>query len=386
MGVLKYELKKLFLNKIAIALILAFTLIPAVINYLNEVDYSKKVTSFKELYELEKNYEGKIDKKYFEDNEEKLELIKNKAAFQIENKEEQFYFDYYNAIKILNAYEGNADVKGDSLSGLEKELIELKNKGEEDTYYYKNTEKKYNMLKSLDEPEFYFAKGWSDLFSQSSKTNNIFIGLIIILLISMIFSNEYSTKMDSLIFSSKLGRSKIVKTKLMAALIFSVSIVLLFNIVQLLSFIIPTSIAGWDTPIRSQIDFLYSPYNFTMIQYFGISIMCQIIGAIALSFIGTFISSLFKSSIVSFFITFCIYLSPFIAMMLGLNKIKIVDIITNVTTVKLMGCYDVFKNYYCFNIFGIPVLNIYIILFVSIILTLACAIFTRKVITRIDAS
>ncbi|MEG0296396.1 MAG: ABC transporter permease [Clostridium sp.] len=386
MGILKYEVKKLFLNKVSIAIILAFTIIPAISNYFSEIDYVNNVASMKELYEFEKQYEGKVDENYFVNNQDKLELIKNKAQFQIENKEEQFYFDYYNTINNLETYRGVKEDKRNSIESLKVLLEEIKKQDGEDSYSYKNVEKKYNTMVSLGEPEFYFAKGWSDLFSQMSKTANLFIGLMIILLASTIFSNEYSSGMDSLIFSTKGGRSKSVKTKLLAVIIFGVSVVLFYNLVQFLSVIIPTSIIGWDAPLRSQIDFAFTPYNLTMLQYFGVSIVCQMIGVVTLGCMVTFISSLFKSSIASFFTSFIIYMIPFISMVLGLGRIKLVGEAMKLATINLIGVYDLFREYYCYNILGKPVDYIYVIIIANIIVAITFALLTNKCISKRNAS
>lgn len=386
MDMLKYEIKKLFFNKIALALIVIFALIPAICNCIKEVDYIRNVTSINDLYELENKYEGKINDKYFIENPEVLQKIKNKMQFQISDKDEQFYFDYNNAINNFNNYNGNTNSKFDSILSLKNELEDLKNKGQEKSYYYRTVDKKYNMMLETKEPQFYFAKGWNDLLNQLSKTSNIFIGMICIVIVSSIFSNEYSSGMDSLIFSSKNGRVKIVKAKLGATIIFSITIVLFYNLIQFLSVILPTTIIGWNTPIQSQVDFMYSPYKFTMLQYFGVTVLFQVIGTIALSFIVTFMSSLFKSSLATFFTSFCIYVLPFIFILLGLHRVRGISLVSDLSVIKLIGTYDVFKQYISYNILNIPILYPYIIVVTNLIVAIIFAILTKYSVARKNAS
>lgn len=387
MEILKYEIKKLFINKIAISILIAFTVIPAMSNYINELNDNKNIGSIKEVYNLERQYEGKIDEDYFAKNADKLELIKNKEQFQIKSKEEQFYYDYFNALNNLNTYKGiNNDRRFDSILSLKNELKQLKGNGKEGTYYYKNANKKYKMMIFEGEPKFFFAKGWNDFFSKTSNISKLMIGMIILLLVSPIFSNEYSSGMDSLMFSSKNGRAKIVKSKLFATIVLSISVVVFYNLVQFLSVMLPTSFTGWNTPIRDQLNFMHSPYNFTMIQYFGISIIFQTIGAIVLSFMVTMISSLSKSSLATFFISFCMYILPFIFMMLGLNKANGANSIMKLLPIKMIGNYDVFKEYGSYNILGSPILYPYVIVIVNIIVAIFFAIMTKYIISKKNAN
>lgn len=385
MGILRYEIKKLFINKVAILIIIALTILPAITNYFNEVNYNKTIASVNDVYELEEQYEGKIDEVYFNKNADKLDLIKNKEQFQIANKDEQFYFDYYNAIKNLNTYEGKTKQPVDSISSLKEQLERMDENKEDGTYYYKNTKKKYEMMLSAGEPKFYFARGWNDFFSNTSKTASFFIGMIILLLVSSIFSNEYSSGMDSLILSSKNGRAKIVKYKLAASTIFSISLIIFYNIIQFISIMIPMTTRGWNTPIRSQLIFMYSPYNLTMLQYFGINIIFQIVGAVTLSFMVMLVSSLCKSSLATFFISFCIYLLPFIVILLGLNRISGVNSVMNLSITKMIGNYDVFKEYLSYNILGIPILHPYVIIVANTMVAIIFGILTKYVISKKDA-
>ncbi|MBU3087645.1 ABC transporter permease subunit [Clostridium gasigenes] len=386
MGILKYEIKKLFLNRTALCIIIVIAIIPALSNCFTELSYIKGVTSIDELYQLEKKYEGEIDGEYFLKNPDKLSLIKNRAQFQIENKEEQFYFDYYNSVNNINIYKENIKFNADSLSNLKSKFESSESKGKEETYEYKNIYKNYKMITSVPEPKFYFAKGWNDFFSQTSKTSNLFIGIIILLLTSSIFSNEYSSGMDSLIFSSKYGRFKIVKAKLIATIIFSISTIIFYNFIQFIAIMIPTTTIGWNTSIRNQIDFMYSPYMLTMIQYLGINMLFQVIGAITLSFMVTFISSLYKSSLATFFTSFCIYILPFILMILGLYKNNVVNSFVDLSIIKLIGTYDVFKVYKSFNIFGSPILYPYIIILANIFVAIIFGILIKHIISKKDAS
>lgn len=117
------------------------------------------------------------------------------------------------------------------------------------------------MNESVKEPFTYgYAKGWINLIDSTGLW--FFLVLAICVCIAPVFATEYQTGMDSLIFTSKYGKSKVIGAKILASFLYG-SIVFVINVVLSMAVIlIPYGTDGWNLPIQIMDTVCPYPLNF----------------------------------------------------------------------------------------------------------------------------
>lgn len=75
-------------------------------------------------------------------------------------------------------------------------------------------------------------------------------GIVLIIVVSPIFSDEYSSGMDALILTSRNGKRQCVKAKIMAAFLFTTSFIILILGLGFSMFLVGGGTAGWDADIQ----------------------------------------------------------------------------------------------------------------------------------------
>lgn len=114
------------------------------------------------------------------------------------------------------------DFKGYKLNELNKNLKSLKKSGKENTYEYKNKSIASNMYKKLSKPKFFYMDSWNYIYGYNIDSNIVIVVTMLLLGISPIFSEEYKTKVATIILSSKKGRRECVRAKILASIIYAI--------------------------------------------------------------------------------------------------------------------------------------------------------------------
>ena len=121
----------------------------------------------------------------------------------------------------------------------------------------------------------------------------VFCALALAVCLAPLFSNEYSTRTDQLILSSKLGKTKLISAKLFAALSLCT---MYFIFLHVISFMLNASIhgiGGVSDSLRMYLPFC--TYPFTLLEIIAIHLICSFFGMILIAALTLFLSSLFKS-------------------------------------------------------------------------------------------
>jgi ABC-type transport system involved in multi-copper enzyme maturation permease subunit len=395
LNLIRFEIEKLFFNKKTLILTLIFILMPFLVNILGELSFRRTFGSPEEAKKIYEPYEGQVDKTMGmiakEKAEELLKTRSMKASSEkiVSKMEEQFYFDYSNAADNLEYYKSGGRFESPespySLKSLEKALEDLEKQGQENSYKYKSFQKQYSMMLSSGEPQFHYTRTWRYLFSFLSGGSFLFTSILILLVTAPIFSNEYSSGMDSIILSSKGGRKKIVTAKFIATVIYSILTVTLYNIIQFIGYILPSGTLGWEAPLKSETLFALTPYNLNMFQYFCINLLLQILGTVILSLIAVMISSLCKSSRIAFFSALCFLLYPYIlGDVLGI-KLKWIIPLIELSVAQVIRVINLFDRYRVYNFFNSPVLYPYFVVAIIFVMGTVSIIITHFNLARRDA-
>lgn len=278
----------------------------------------------------------------------------------LEKRQAQVYQDVINAGHRLQKHT-------DMIAELKRDLSELKN-NKNSGFELKEKQLHLNMLASLDPPRVSYKKGWTDSIDFINTLGLIFIGGLLLLGLSSVFASEYSSKMHELILSSRYGKTKLVTTKILAGLSFTLLITGVFEVINLATNYNVFGLSGGTSPLQDISKYNYSPFSLNLGQYHAIQLATQFIGAFAFGLFILLMSVLFKNTITTIFVagtTFSIpiVLKNFLYITSGLAKLLIDYSYTQV--IRVEGLFSSFK---VVNIIGFPV-HYHMVLILLVLLT-----------------
>ncbi|EJO5347386.1 hypothetical protein NRP93_001464 [Clostridium botulinum] len=129
---------------------------------------------------------------------------------------------------------------------------------------YSDKEKKFwnNKISKVKTPYTYgYYVGWESLLRTFGTL--VFTLLAIIIIVAPMFAGEYQCGADSIILSSKYGKTKIIKAKIIAAFTFA-TIIFVLNVIFTLAIpLLSFGTDGWNLPI--QIQNTIAPYKVTFL-------------------------------------------------------------------------------------------------------------------------
>ncbi|EJO5348090.1 ABC transporter permease [Clostridium botulinum] len=389
MELLKQELYKIFSKKhlfLILALMLLFTYGFDLITVAGNI--KDKYESTDRAYNYTKPFEGKITKEkehkiftLFKSNKDKDKDARITSIYErmwysySEQKRPRFVAiadvlrqtdpPFYNEKLDKTSH----DFKGYKLNELNEDLKELKRAGKENTYEYKNKSAANNMYKKLSEPKFFYAEAWEYINSFAIDSNIAIVVIMLLLGVSPIFSEEYKTKVATIILSSKKGRRECVRAKVLASIIYAIFIAFICNFISTILITKIYGIQGFDAPMQCLYDFSCSPYNFTISQFFGTLFFTSLIGAILFVLLILIISNITKSSMMTFFISGFIFVFPMILQrIVGRANIWWKKPLLNLSITQIFNATKIYEVFSTINIFGYPLIYPYFILIYSIVL------------------
>lgn len=142
----------------------------------------------------------------------------------------------------------------------------------------------------------------------------LIIGFIIVIAISPVYSDEYTSGMDSLILTSRFGKTKVIYAKMAASIIFGLSLALFSIIMLTVLFTINYGFTGWEASVQLSAEGILDSVPYVLSFGKAYLIMCAvwIIAEISLAAFTSLISSVSKSSFISLLISSLVYIVPFI--------------------------------------------------------------------------
>ncbi|MCW6086224.1 ABC transporter permease [Clostridium sporogenes] len=393
MELLKQELYKIFSKKhlfLILALMILLTYGPNALIAFKDVKSDYRPIN--KVYNYTKPFEGKITKEkeekifsVFKSNKDKNKDDKMTGIYEgiwcnySEQKRPRFVA-ISDVLREADPPFYNEKLDNRTHDELNKNLKELKKAGKENTYEYKNKSAANNMYKKLSEPKFFYVESWQYISSFVNDTNLTIIFIMLLLGISPIFSEEYKTKVSTIILSSKRGRSGCVKAKILAAIIYAILIAFICNLIGTIVVTKMYGIEGLNAPMQSLFEFSCSPYNFTIVQFYLTLFFTSIIGAILFVLLILLISNITKSSMMTFFISGFIFVFPMLVeKFIGMANVWWKKPLISLSITQIFNATKIYDVFSTINIFGQPLIYPYFILIYSIVLgTLLTYILHRK--------
>lgn len=373
MSLLRFEMKKLFLKPGALIFIFFLMLLLLAASVINAI-YSRGGGTAEAQYEFARQYEGPFREDIAKKAEAEVGKYRNEnSAGSGDNGTRNdpaditVYNEYLKSYKIVDSYlHGNIYenlLETYSMDGIASRLSQLEKEGDTASYAYKALTKKLSMLKEAGEPEYRYLLPWHLLLPAITAGGNLLFNVFLLIAITAsVFSNEYSTGMDSIILSTKNGKSGVVTAKLTASIIFCSAYILLYNLTQLAVCLALGGTYGWDAPLKSMMTFLYTPFKLTMLQFFAAQLAVQMVGGIVIVLTVAFVSSRIRSSLVTFFISLGVVFYPLIIDGYFHTTAKWVQPILSFSLIQMVKAYGIFTDFKAYNIFGSPVLYPYLLI------------------------
>ncbi|MCT6893446.1 MAG: ABC transporter permease [Bombilactobacillus mellifer] len=152
---------------------------------------------------------------------------------------------------------------------------------------------------------------WYQLFSLMSASI-ILISVLAIYLCSSVFSGDESKHLMPLLLTTKYGRTKLTKSKLLATFIISTTIFVIVQLITIGIFGKYFSFSGWDTSIQLNLfwNIFNFPINMNFMQLLFWTIAVQYLGLMFTILITCFISSYTKNSSTSLAVSLLFYFIP----------------------------------------------------------------------------
>lgn len=337
MKMVKYELKKIFskfTNKIILALlflVLIITIYFAVsgVTYVDENGISQKgLSAVRQLKETKNQWSGPITVEKLRDVLDANASIISTEGYQSKDildndkaySKRQGFSDLRDLIN--RSFGGMQDYdyyKADSISSAEVDsfyenrISNLKNWLETDAKdSFSQAEKDFLIQKyeELKTPLYYESSdGWKQLLQYSPTVIMLFV-LITGFLVSGIFSNEFQLKADSIFFSSKLGRTKAIRSKAAAGF---ATVTVTYFIIMLLYTAAVLGILGADgagCAVQASSEGWKCFHNITWLQEYLLVLAGGYIGSLLILTITMLISASTHSSVFAVTFPFIIVFIP----------------------------------------------------------------------------
>lgn len=137
-------------------------------------------------------------------------------------------------------------------------------------------------------------------------------GIVIVIIVSPIFSEEYSSGMDALILTARYGKKRCVRAKIVASFCFVLVYVVLVLSLGLVMFVGVKGTGGWDTDIQLSELMLFSKIPVSLKCYEAIiyMVILSVISMLTLNGMVLMLSVISKTSFVSVIASSVVYLSP----------------------------------------------------------------------------
>lgn len=156
-------------------------------------------------------------------------------------------------------------------------------------------EKHTSEMKELDTPLTYDWTEGYHRFNQLVFINGMFLAFAIAICIAPLFAGEYTSRVDSLILTSKNGKNKAISAKLLTGFSFAFLAALVMNLVLLLEIGIIYGLGSWNLPIQTIVDGFFLSIPINLLTMTVIVVLYQMLSACMLGAIVIFCSQKMKS-------------------------------------------------------------------------------------------
>lgn len=363
---IKFELYKIFSQKIVYLTGLALFIITTL--------FLRQMTG-PSLHSFYKKYEGPVSQQDIQiaSKEDKAIAEKQDHGEEIPWKELKLRNVYYDVIMVGDYKK----LQSDKIKNLQQRMDNLM---DHSGYVYRKFMLEKNMIQKIHYSSVYYKIPAAQMLDYLNTYEFVILGVLIVVSLSPIFTQEAMSGVDQYILSSKHGRKTIVHAKLIASLIFVLVILLISVSYDLTFWILADGNYGWKADIHSIDKFWDSPYSMNMLTFLFIKVGFQFIAGCALALFTNFISALCKNPVTSFIINGFVFAFPLADdIFIHFELPSWLNQILNFTFTEILMVDGLFKEFKAVDVFGYPVLYPIFAIFVLLILSFLIVYLLYKV-------
>ena len=206
-----------------------------------------------------------------------------------------------------------------------------------------------SQYEAMETPLYYeYNDGWDTLIYYA-PTLVMFLLFVIIFLVSGIFPSEHRLKANAIFFSTKLGRSKAVRAKLLSGLVTTTVIywvaIAVYTIVGLA--LLGTGGAGGSFQLLKWKAF----YNLTIGQAYALSVLGGYVGTLFLALLAMIVSALTRSQVVAVIVPYVLVLAANFANSI-LSSWEVLPQILGLLPDQLLQIAQVLDDFNLYTVFG----------------------------------
>lgn len=156
--------------------------------------------------------------------------------------------------------------------------------------------------------EYY--KGWIDFFNTVPFFFQWIVGPMIIVGLAPVFADETSTGCDKLLLTTKYGKNRLIRNKILAALLYAAIIFGAFALITVSCYVGCYGVSGLRASIQLLPHCSLSPYNLSIGGAIGLWGMLGWISALAVAAIATFFSAVMPNAFAAVIPALVLYIVP----------------------------------------------------------------------------
>jgi ABC-type transport system involved in multi-copper enzyme maturation permease subunit len=386
MSLFQFELRKLFLNRKNIIILLFMFFIYGAIGFGTTYFLVGSKSNYQVYAELADPLTGPLNPRKSEEARIVYEGLKERYG----GSEEAIYYgtssdpaakfnvDYAHFANHVDEYYNGSpmDSLGEpyGITVLNRKLTSLEQAGEADSFEYRKTKNQLSIEQRLGEPQFANTVLWDNLFKNWGDFIMLFLLFVpLAFIIAPVFSLEASTGMDNLILSSRHGRRKVVSAKIAALIVTAICVIAAYlTATFVFGFLSVGTFEGGEAALRSIPGYVRAPFGFTNWHFTLVSVLWMLASGIVYALIVAFISSRTDNLLAAFGVSLIVLFLNVGLSALGTTISRMIQPIIDFGIASIVLTGEVFVDYKVYNVFGVIVPYWFtIIMFMAVITTLA---------------
>ena len=200
-----------------------------------------------------------------------------------------------------------------------------------------------NQYEAMETPLYYeYNDGWDTLIYYA-PTLVMFLLFVIIFLVSGIFPSEHRLKANAIFFSTKLGRGKAVRAKLLSGL---VTTTVIYWVAIAVYTIVGLALLGAFQLLKWK-----AFYNLTIGQTYALSVLGGYVGTLFLALLAMIVSALTRSQVVAVIVPYVLVLAANFAQSI-LSSWEVLPQILGLLPDQLLQVAQVLDDFNLYTVFG----------------------------------
>lgn len=313
-------------------------------------------------------------------------IVSYTEQFRGKAEHEQSVSDILNlkAINEIEFYRERLEDRQAETEKLKNELISMRSRGKTDSFAYKTAEQEYYLYITAPaiQPNF---TSWEEFVDLNQTYLPLCIAFLVILGLCGIYSDEYSSKTQAALLTSKNGKAGVFGNKLIAGFVYTAVIVTFFQLVGFCIYACIYGLPGKDIPFATLPWFYMSPYHLSAQSYYFLQIAGSFLGAFALAAIVICLSSLARNAVLPFFTSGVIFAGGLLLRTMstfGAGESTLRTLPAELNISMTMSPKVIVAHFRAVNLFGVPIPTVWLNWFATALVTVLALLLCFRFYTK----